>query len=445
MSSEPTHAPFPPESQWFPNGRWRDQGPAVELDRRRPRQARFQDRRWLHALLFLATLLTTTLIGALHYVGFSTDFLDDAPIALSLVQGFWYSVPILAILGAHEMGHYLMCRHYEVDASLPYFIPVPPNLLLTGTLGAFIRIREPIPTKLVLFDIGVAGPIAGFVVAVPLLFVGLSLSRIVMLPPDFVGLELGEPLLFQLAAWLTLGTAPEGYSINLHPMGFAAWFGLLATMLNLFPFGQLDGGHISYAALGSRSTLVTVGTVTCVIGLTFLSLSWFAWALMMIVMLFTLGPRHPRTVDDHLPLDRTRRRVAAGAAVIFVLCFTAAPIDVSGLLPQEETGIREQVSAESLRSPVAIEGGGSPRLGPDTGRAEQRKVRARRSAPRAQIADRRRSSPSAAARAVPPAPPSAPRASPLWKFPSRTAVPGAHPSTWRVGRVPAQAHERPAR
>ena len=344
MSSEPTHPPFPPESQWFPNGRWKDDGPPVELERRRPQPARFQDRTWLHVLLLLATFVTTTLIGALHYAGFSTDFLDDVPIVMSLVQGFWYSVPILAILGAHEMGHYLACRYYQVDASLPYFIPVPPNLLLTGTLGAFIRIREPIPTKSVLFDIGVAGPIAGFVVAVPVLFVGLSLSRIVLLPPDFVGLELGEPLLFQLAAWMTLGTPPEGYSINLHPMGFAAWFGLLATMLNLFPFGQLDGGHVSYAALGSRSTLVTVGSVVCVIGLTFLSLSWSAWALMMIVMLFTLGPRHPRTSDDHVPLDPTRRRIAAGAAAIFVLCFTAAPIDVSGLLPQKEIGIREQVS-----------------------------------------------------------------------------------------------------
>ena len=160
---------------------------------RRPQPARFQDRTWLHVLLFLATFVTTTLSGALHYAGFSTDFLDDVPIVMSLVQGFWYSVPILAILGAHEMGHYLACRYYQVDASLPYFIPVPPNLLLTGTLGAFIRIREPIPTKSVLFDIGVAGPIAGFVVAVPVLFVGLSLSRIVLLPPDFVGLELGEP------------------------------------------------------------------------------------------------------------------------------------------------------------------------------------------------------------------------------------------------------------
>ena len=260
------------------------------------------------------------------------DFRDELPSTVSFVQGLWYSLTILAILGAHEMGHYLTCRYYQVDASLPYFIPVP--FLITGTAGAFIKIREPIPTKPVLFDIGVAGPIAGFAVAVPALFIGLSLSRVVPLPADFVGYELGEPLLFRFAAWLTLGTAPDGYSINLHPMGFAAWFGLLATMLNLFPFGQLDGGHISYAVLGSRSTIVTVGTVVCAISLTFVSLSWSFWAVMMVLMLVTLGPRHPRTADEHLPLDRARARIAVGALVIFVLCFTAAPIDVSVLIEQ---------------------------------------------------------------------------------------------------------------
>ena len=262
------------------------------------------------------------------------DFQDQLPTTFSLAQGLWYSLTILAILGAHEMGHYLACRYYQVDASLPFFIPVPPTWLLTGTLGAFIRIREPIPTKPVLFDIGVAGPIAGFVVAVPALFIGLSLSRVVPLPPDFVGLELGEPLLFQFAAWVTLGATPGGYSINLHPMGFAAWFGLLATMLNLFPFGQLDGGHISYAALGSRSTQVTIGTVAFAIFLTFVSLSWLFWAVMMVLMLVTLGPRHPRTADDHLPLDRTRVLIAVGTLVIFALCFTPAPINFSALMHQ---------------------------------------------------------------------------------------------------------------
>ena len=268
--------------------------------------------------------------GSLHYAAFQLNFGDGVP-QISFIQGAWYSFTILAILGTHEMGHYFACRYYGVDASPPYFLPAP---LPTGTVGAFIRIRQPIPTKPMLFDIGAAGPIAGFVVAVPALFLGLSLSRIAPLPDDFVGFTLGEPLLFQAAAWLIWGDAPAGYSINLHPMGFAAWFGLLATALNLFPIGQLDGGHISYAALGSRSTLITVGGTVVVVALTFLSLSWLLWAVLMVTMLVIFGPRHPRTVDDHIPLDPTRRMVALGTAVIFVLCFTPAPIEVMDLIGQ---------------------------------------------------------------------------------------------------------------
>jgi membrane-associated protease RseP (regulator of RpoE activity) len=284
----------------------------------------------VHGVLLALTLLSTTVSGAFHYAGFLSDFAPDAvPIAFSTVfwRGGWYSLTILAILGCHELGHYLACRHYRVDASLPYFLPAPP-LLLTGTLGAFIRIREPIPTKPMLFDIGVAGPIAGFVVAVPALFLGLSLSRMVPLPADFDGLSLGEPLLFRIAAYLLWGATPEGYSLNLHPMAFAAWFGLLATALNLFPIGQLDGGHISYAVLGRRSTFVTLATVGAAILLTiFYSWSWLVWTILMIVMLVGFGPRHPRTLDEDIPLDRTRRLVAAAAVLMFVLCFTAAPIE----------------------------------------------------------------------------------------------------------------------
>ncbi len=272
------------------------------------------------------------LVGALHYAGFVADF-EPSAMSLStefLSQGAWYSLSILGILGAHEMGHYLACRYYRVDASLPYFLPAP--VLLTGTIGAFIRISEPIPTKRMLFDIGVAGPIAGFVVAVPVLFVGLSLSRVVALPPDFVGLSLGEPLLFQAASWLLWGSVPDGYSLNLHPMAFAAWFGLLATALNLFPIGQLDGGHVSYAVLGRGSTVVTLLTVALAVILTFFSVSWLVWTVLMVVMLVTFGARHPRTLDDHVPLDRTRRLVALGALVMFVICFTPTPIEPFELL-----------------------------------------------------------------------------------------------------------------
>ena len=255
------------------------------------------------------------------------DFTREAP-SVSFLDGAWYSLTILAILGVHEMGHYLACRYYRIDASLPYFLPAP---FVTGTVGAFIRIRDRIPTKPILFDVGAAGPIAGFVVAVPALFLGIALSRVTPLPDDGAGLlTLGEPLLFQGAAWLIWGPIPEGYAINLHPTGFAAWFGLLATALNLFPIGQLDGGHIAYAALGSRSTAVTLGGVAVVIALTFVSASWIVWAMLMVVMLILAGPRHPRTLDEHVPLDPARRRVALAAAAIFVVCFTPTPIEFGG-------------------------------------------------------------------------------------------------------------------
>jgi len=297
--------------------------PLLPSDGTPPRR---RDRPWINLTLFLATIVSTTFFGALHYEGFESNFHSASGNPFILWQGLWYSITILSILGAHELGHYYACRYYRVDASLPYFLPAP---FLTGTLGAFIRIRQPIPTKRMLFDIGVAGPIAGFVVAVPTLFLGLSMSRMLLLPDDFVGFSLGEPLLFRLAAWLIWGTAPEGHSLNLHPMAFAAWFGLLATALNLFPIGQLDGGHISYAALGARSTLVTLTTACAVMLLTFQSPSWLAWAILMVVMLIAFGPRHPRTLDHHVPLDRTRIFVAIGALIMFVLCFTPAPIELA--------------------------------------------------------------------------------------------------------------------
>src|SRR5688572_7134357 len=269
-----------------------------------------RQRPWRHIILFLLTVATTTLVGAEHFAGFQVDF-GNRRLDLSVLEfwlnGLWYSGSILAILGAHEFGHYYACRYYRVDASLPYFLPAP--LPLTGTLGAFIRIRQVIPGKRELFDIGIAGPIAGFVVAIPVLLVGMALSRVTPLPADtgnFV--ELGEPLLFKGAAWLFFGTPPDGYSINMHTMAFAAWFGLLATALNLFPIGQLDGGHISYAVLGRKSTLVTLGTVVALIGLTFVSTSWLVWTVLTVVMLLAFGPRHPRTIDEDVQIGRASCR-----------------------------------------------------------------------------------------------------------------------------------------
>ena len=269
--------------------------------------------------------------GGLHYASFETDFVHEIT-SIPFLAGAWYSVTILTILGTHEFGHYFACRHYGVDASLPYFLPAP---FITGTVGAAIRIRSMIPTKPVLFDIGAAGPIAGFAVAVPALMIGLSLSRIVPLPNDFVGLELGEPLLFKLATVIIWGDIPAGHSLNLHPVGFAAWLGLLVTALNLFPIGQLDGGHISYAMFGARSTKITLISVAVVVTLAFVSQSWFVWAGLMVVMLLMFGPRHPPTLDPHTPLDGTRIWIGLGTLLIFVLCFTPTPIEVMDLIPQD--------------------------------------------------------------------------------------------------------------
>ncbi|OFW49138.1 MAG: hypothetical protein A3G77_10260 [Acidobacteria bacterium RIFCSPLOWO2_12_FULL_68_19] len=319
MGSSASHDP----ENGFPSSSPLEPGYAAPHETSRP------SRPWRHIILFLMTVASTMLVGADHFASFHVDF-GARTLDLSrweiIVNGLWYSASMLAILGAHEFGHYYACRYYGVDASLPYFLPAP--LPLTGTLGAFIRIRQIIPVKRQLFDIGIAGPIAGFVVAVPVLLIGMSLSRVSALPSDTRGfVELGEPLLFKAAAWLFWGSPPDGYSINMHPMAFAAWFGLLATALNLFPIGQLDGGHIAYAVLGRRSTIVTFGTVGVLVGLTFVSSSWAVWTVLTVVMLLAFGPRHPRTIDEHVPLDRGRMWLAGFAFVMFVLCFTPAPLE----------------------------------------------------------------------------------------------------------------------
>lgn len=287
---------------------------------------------WKHVLLFLLTFATTTVAGVGHYLAFVSDFGRTPLPPLDwgvLLQGLWYSGPILIILGAHEMGHYVACRVYNVDATLPYFIPlhVPLVGFQTGTLGAVIRIREAFPNRTVLFDIGVAGPIAGFVALLVALFVGLNLSTVVAAPPETQHLiYLGEPLLFKMAAWLTFGTVAEGQTLNMHPMVFASWFGMLATALNLLPFGQLDGGHITYATLGRWSTQISLATVATALVMTLISTSWVVMTIMMLVMLLLLGPRHPRVIYEHEPLGRGRHLVALFALLMLILCFTPVPL-----------------------------------------------------------------------------------------------------------------------
>jgi membrane-associated protease RseP (regulator of RpoE activity) len=278
--------------------------PFVYVAKPRPK---FQHVWWKHIALFLLTALTT-----------------------SAINGYWYSATILAILGAHEMGHYLACRYYRVDATLPYFIPMFLGFWgpQTGTLGAVIRIREPFPNRKVLFDIGIAGPLAGFAVLVPALFIGMHMSRVVEAVP--LAFKLGRPLLYQFARWEAFGHIPETHLVSLHPMVFAAWFGMLATSLNLLPFGQLDGGHITYATLGRHSTPVSLVTVGSAVIMTFFSRSWLLMTVLMLVMLFLIGPRHPPVLDEYEPLGAGRYVLAIVALIVLILCFTPFPLQFLG-------------------------------------------------------------------------------------------------------------------
>ncbi len=321
---EPAGAPPPPERWPSPSD------PIASWPPWLPARPKFQHRYGIHLLLFGLTFFTTTFaqsIGAIWMsggaVGIQTAFTWEL-----FRAGLWYSIPLLTILSAHEFGHYFACRRHNVDATLPYFLPAP--LPLTGTLGAVIRIKEPFPTKRALFDIGVAGPVAGFVALVPLLLWGMSMSNVAVLPSGGGVIYFGEPLLWKGLEYLLFGPIPEGSDVMLHPLGFAAWWGMLATALNLLPFGQLDGGHIMYATLGRHAARLSRATLAAVVLLTLQSASWAAMALMMIVMAFYFGFRHPRVMDEDVTLTPGRHAVAVAALIIFVLCFTPVPIQILG-------------------------------------------------------------------------------------------------------------------
>ena len=293
-----------------------------------PPRKKFQHNYRRHLLWFLATFVTTTLAPLVSVTFFALFALMVInPFALinweMIRDGLWYSVPVLTILAAHEFGHYGYCRRYNVDATLPYFIPAP---ILTGTLGAVIRIKEPFPSKKALFDIGVGGPIAGFVVLLPFLYFGMKWSQVVSRETLTDALSLGEPLVLQAIARWHFGVLPDGKDIVLHPMAMAAWWGTIATALNLLPFGQLDGGHIAYAALGRRARWVSTATLGVVILLAFRSPSWVMMAGMLTLMAVTMGVSHPRIYDEHEPLDGRRLAVAVIALLIFVVTFTPLPI-----------------------------------------------------------------------------------------------------------------------
>jgi membrane-associated protease RseP (regulator of RpoE activity) len=287
--------------------------------------------RWaLHWLLLGLTLCTTTLVGVVLTQSFRTNrpveldqylnvFTTLQARPLLLVDGLAFSLTLMTILLAHELGHYFACRYYGIDASLPYFLPFPSPI---GTLGAFIRIRSPIYTRQALFDVGIAGPLAGFVVLVPALVIGIAESKVIPGIAQRGDLVFGVPAIQRIFEWL-LFPGVRSADILLHPIARAAWVGILATALNLLPIGQLDGGHILYAFTGRRHKLLSRIFVAALIPLAYFghTYTWLVWA----VLLFFLALRHP-VIYDITKLDRNRVTLGLVALAIFLLTFTLTPL-----------------------------------------------------------------------------------------------------------------------
>lgn len=290
-----------------------------------------RQRWWLYVLFFVLTMFSTLVVGARMQFNFmqhqpvfslNDDSLQLFPLGWILLQpsnlllGIPFSLTLMLILLAHEMGHYLYARHYRVHATPPFFIPFPYSPI--GTFGAFIRIKSPIPSRAALFDIGIAGPIAGFIPACGALLVGLSLSRPVI---GSVGsyIKLGFPLAFDLAARLLHIGAPLS-SLSLHPIAVAAWVGMFATALNLLPCGQLDGGHIVFSVSPRLHRVVSVVTVLVLVPLGRYWYGWFFWAFLM-----TMTARHPPVVPNPSVSGR-RRWIGLCGLLILVLSFMRAPL-----------------------------------------------------------------------------------------------------------------------
>ncbi len=304
---------------------------------RRPVRPRYA----LSLLLFAASFFTSTTLGAGWYLFTRTDVSTDMLPWLTpqVVRRVWsdpqllgvglrFSLPVLFILLCHELGHYLACRRYGLPATLPYFLPAPFGF---GTLGAFIRIRAPLRDRRELFDVGFAGPLAGFVALLPFLVYGLAHSRPALVrlasgPADHVAdlLVPGKNLLIALLGRWFHGPLPPGTVLDLHPFALAAWIGLLATALNLLPLGQLDGGHILYAAAGrlQRRLALPLWAALALAGVYWQG--WLVWCVIVLV----LGMHHPPVRDEETPLDPWRRLGAVAALLLFALSFMPEPLSI---------------------------------------------------------------------------------------------------------------------
>lgn len=266
--------------------------------------------RWIVNLgLFLATIVTTLMAGAT---------MTGRPITrpLDLLAGAPFAVALLAILGTHELGHYFAARLHGLQVTLPYFIPIPPPLGLIGTMGAFIQMRSPVSNKKALFDIGLAGPLAGLLVAIPLTIIGLSLS-----PVQAGGTPFGGSLLFDLFKQIVVGPIPHGFAVKLNPIAIAGWFGLLVTAINLIPAGQLDGGHIGYAVFGRAYPTIARLALIFLLGLGFVSWNWYMWA----GLIYLTGLDHPPTLNAISPLDPPRRILGIAAFILGLIIFSPVP------------------------------------------------------------------------------------------------------------------------
>jgi membrane-associated protease RseP (regulator of RpoE activity) len=276
---------------------------------------------WLINLaLFIATILSTLYVGAAYAA-------DGPEQAIQLWRGWPFSLSIMLILGAHELGHYFAARYHRVPVTLPYFIPVPGLFSLIGTMGAFIRLKGPVKNRRALLDVGVSGPLAGMVFALPILWYGLATSRVGPLPTQGYLLE-GNSILYALSKIMILGRMlpADGVDVSLNQMAWAGWVGLLVTGLNLIPVGQLDGGHIAYVLFGKRARQLFWPVI---IGLLILVLftgatMWGVW----IVLLFLLGRQYAEHLDDVTVLDGRRRTIAILALILFVLVFIPVPFQL---------------------------------------------------------------------------------------------------------------------
>lgn len=300
----------------------------------------------LHAVLFALTLFTTHMAGAL------LAGVDPMDTRFVQVAGFWiplptgvnwsemamgasFALPLMGVLLAHEMGHYLAALRHRVRATLPFFIPFPAYYSVVGTLGAFIRIKSPTVRRPILFDVGVAGPLASFALSVPVLFVGLTLSTPVVGSPEiltpFVVRFAGEPILIGtgpisggLAALALPGTFGE-MPVLLHPVAFAGWLGLFVTALNLLPFGQLDGGHVLYALAPGWQAAAGRLFLAALLPLGLLWWGWWLWGAAAL-LLSRRRVAHPPVLQEMVGLGRRRRILAWVAIVIFFLSFCPVPV-----------------------------------------------------------------------------------------------------------------------